>query len=80
MKLIEESYMKDVHLTISDSEGQLRELFETIKDYTQMGHSFTVVVDPGDEDYEKSFYIDGDGSDKINDIDIREVDEDDTED
>ena len=68
--------MKDVHFKISDSEGQLRELLETIKDYTQMGHTFTVVVDPGDEDYEKSFYIDGDGSDKLEELDIQEVEED----
>lgn len=76
MKLIEELSMKDVHFKISDSEGQLSELFETIKDYTQMGHTFTVVVDPGDEDYEKSFYIDGDGSDKLEELDIQEVEED----
>lgn len=76
MKLIKESYRKDIHLVVSDSEGSIRKLIETIQDYTQMGHSFEVVVDPGDSDYEKSFYIDGDGSDKIEDIDIEEIIED----
>lgn len=76
MKLIKESYRKDMHLIVNDSEGSIRKLIETIQDYTQMGHSFEVVVDPGDSDYEKSFYIDGDGSDKIEDIDIEEIIED----
>lgn len=76
MKLIKESYRKDMHLVVNDSEGSIRKLIETIQDYTQMGHSFEVVVDPGDSDYEKSFYIDGDGSDKIEDIDIEEIVED----
>ena len=76
MKLIKESYRKDIHLVVSDSEGSIRKLIETIQDYTQMGHSFEVVVDPGDSDYEKSFYIDGDVSDKIEDIDIEEIIED----
>ena len=76
MKLIKESYRKDMHLVVNDSEGSIRKLIETIQDYTQMGHSFEVVIDPGDSDYEKSFYIDGDGSDKIEDIDIEEIIED----
>lgn len=76
MKLIKESYRKDIHLVVNDSEGSIRKLIETIQDYTQMGHSFEVVIDPGDSDYEKSFYIDGDGSDKIEDIDIEEIIED----
>lgn len=77
MKLIKESAdYKNVHLTISDSEKQIQGLLEVIKDYTQAGHTFEVVVDPGDSDYERSFYIDGDGSDKLEELDIQEVEED----
>ena len=71
MKILSESnHQKEIHLNILDSEGNIQDLIETIKDYTQMGHSFEVVIDPGDSDYEKSFYIDGDGSDKIGDIEV----------
>ena len=30
-----------------------------------VGHSFSIVVDPGDSDHEKSFGFDGDGADRI---------------
>lgn len=30
-----------------------------------IGHSFSVVVDPGDSEHEKSFGFDGDGADRI---------------
>ena len=73
MKILNESYQKELHLTVSDSEGSIQDLIETIKDYTQMGHTFEVVIDPGDSDYERSFYIDGDGSDKIRDIEVTEI-------
>ena len=73
MKILNESDQKELHLIISDSEGSIQDLIETIKDYTQMGHTFEVVIDPGDSDYERSFYIDGDGSDKIQDIEVTEI-------
>lgn len=73
MKILNESNQRELHLTISDSQGSIQDLIETIKDYTQMGHTFEVVIDPGDSDYEKSFYIDGDGSDKIQDIEVTEI-------
>lgn len=79
MKILNESSQKELHLTISDSEGSIQDLIETIKDYTQMGHTFEVVIDPGDSDYEKSFYIDGDGSDKIQDIEVTEIKDEDNE-
>lgn len=79
MKILNESSQKELHLTISDSEGSIQDLIETIKDYTQMGHTFEVVIDPGDSDYEKSFYIDGDGSDKIQDIEVTEIKDEDND-
>lgn len=79
MKILNESSQKELHLTISDSEGSIQDLIETIKDYTQMGHTFEVIIDPGDSDYEKSFYIDGDGSDKIQDIEVTEIKDEDND-
>ena len=53
---------------VKDSEGQLKELIDYIKDVTNAGHTFDVVVDPGNEDWEKSFEIDGDGAFSIKDV------------
>lgn len=79
MKILNESNQRELHLTISDSQGSIQDLIETIKDYTQMGHTFEVVIDPGDSDYERSFYIDGDGSDKIQDIEVTEIKDEDND-
>jgi len=35
-----------------------------------IGHSFEVVVDPGDPDYEKKFGFDGDGSDRVLSVEL----------
>lgn len=56
---------KEITISMNDSEGNIMGLLKTISDYSKIGHSFTVVVDPGDERYEKKFWIDGDGSDKL---------------
>ena len=69
MRIFNESE-KSLQLSISDSEGQINKLLSTIQHYTSIGHSFKVVVDPDDSEYERSFYIDGDGSDKIFDIEV----------
>ena len=63
---------KKVSMTIRDNEQQIQGLLEVIESYTQMGHSFSVVVDPDNSDYEKKFYIDGDGSDRLDDLQIGE--------
>jgi len=36
-----------------------------VKETSETGHSFSIVVDPGDSEYEKSFGFDGDGADRI---------------
>ena len=75
MKIFNESE-KSLQLSISDSEGQINELLSTIQHYTSIGHSFKVTVDPGDSEYERSFYIDGDGLDKIFNIEVISEDDD----
>lgn len=60
-------------IEMNDSEGQISGLINYVKDTAALGHSFNVVVDPGDSEYERKFYIDGDGSDHI--IDFKELNE-----
>ncbi len=54
-------------ISISGDEGEMLRMLEYIKKTAGIGHSFSVVVDPG-YDYEKKFGFDGDGSFRINDI------------
>ena len=50
-----------------DVEGQLKELIEYIGENGNGGHSFSIVVDPGDEN-EKKFFWDGDGGDFLKSV------------
>lgn len=52
-------------LYCSDRDHSLRDLLKYIQKIADYGHSFGIVVDKGNSDYEKSFSIDGDGSDHI---------------
>lgn len=54
-------------VTCRDIEGQLKELIEYIAENGNGGHSFSIVVDPGDEN-EKKFYWDGDGGDYLKSV------------
>lgn len=71
--------LKDEHekhyiLTVTDPEHSLIELLSYIKQIAGYGHSFQITVDPGNPDYEKKFYIDGDGWDHIQDIAVHNLD------
>lgn len=59
---------KHIVLTVCDSEGSIEKMLQEISSVLQSGHSFNVVIDPGD--YNKSFFLDGDGCDKIYDITV----------
>lgn len=48
-----------------DVEGQLKKLIEYIAENGNGGHSFSIVVDPGDSENERKFFWDGDGGDYI---------------
>ena len=56
------------HIKCYDPDGELKGLLDCIKSYTHCGHSFQVVVDPGNSDYEKKFYLDGDGSCRVQEV------------
>lgn len=55
-----------------DADGTLAKLLEAIKKAGNVGHSFSIVVDPGDEREEK-FFWDGDGADSIQDISVNKI-------
>lgn len=57
---------KHIVLTVYDEEGTIENMLHEISSILESGHSFNVVLDPGD--YNKSFFLDGDGYDKIVDI------------
>lgn len=65
--LAEEFRLKDApgrvtfSVTARDPDGQLLALVREIKARANVGHSFTVVVDPGDE-HPAKFDMDGDGA------------------
>lgn len=52
----------------------ITELVEWIQKIGNGGHSFTIVVDPDNKDYQKKFEWDGDGSDKISKVSMIESD------
>jgi len=65
-----EEIAKDEQIVIDldDDENQLKRLLAHLQETSSIGHSFDVVVDPGDSDHEKKFFIDGDGAFRIRGI------------
>jgi ADP-ribose pyrophosphatase YjhB (NUDIX family) len=55
-------------IDLDDDENQLARLLAYIKENSEVGHSFDVVVDPSDPELAKKFYIDGDGAFRIRKI------------
>ena len=54
-------------ISTGDAPETIRKMFEHIKKLANVGHSFTIIVDP-DGDESETFYIDGDGADYIKEI------------
>lgn len=63
-----ESYNTKKFYTVEciDSDGRLKDLLTYIGENGNGGHSFDIVVDPGDKKNERHFFWDGDGADRIN--------------
>lgn len=60
-----------IELIVGDPENNILDLLKYIQSLAGIGHTFDVLIDPGDE-YEKKFEIDGDGSDHIRTIFLSE--------
>jgi hypothetical protein len=68
--------MKQIILNVIDDEDSLERMLNAIKECSDPGHSFDVVVDPDGTEEEGgnlSFGIDGDGAFRLVDIKIKEV-------
>lgn len=65
-----------ITIKANDPDGKLTQILEEIKNRGNVGHSFSILVDPDAEDGGASFGWDGDGSDSIEEISVDgEVDE-----
>lgn len=60
---------KTITVVCRDGDDTLEELLNYIKSSGNLGHSFSIVVDPKSEG-EKKFFWDGDGSDTIRSIEV----------
>lgn len=66
---------KILTIVAHDEDNNLENLLNYIKKTGNIGHSFSIVVDPEDKKYKKVFSWDGDGSDSIYEIDVKLEDE-----
>jgi len=64
---------KKITILCKDHDDKLSSLLEYIKRTGNIGHSFSIVVDPDDSKYKKEFGWDGDGADKIESIDSEDL-------
>lgn len=68
-RLFENRKLKTITIICSDVDDKLTSLLNYIKDIGNVGHSFSIIVDP-DSDDTKNFGWDGDGSDYIEKIEV----------
>lgn len=61
---------KTIVIKCFDEDDELSSLIDYIKGIGNIGHSFEIIVDPDTSDYRKKFDWDGDGGDRINDIQV----------
>lgn len=55
-----------------DYNNNIENMLKHIEKIGNGGHSFEIIVDEGDEDYEKVYYYDGDGGSRISDISVED--------
>lgn len=65
----DEDSIKTITLNTNDPYNSIENLIDCIKLIASSGHSFKVVVDPGN-DGEQEFWIDGDGPDRIERMEV----------
>ena len=59
-----------VRISKGDGANSMASMLAYIGKAAGVGHSFSIVVDPGDSEYEKTFGFDGDGSDRIISVEL----------
>jgi len=64
-KIAEQTDWSDSFSVNVRDDGDLRKMLEYIRDTAKIGHSFDIVVDPGDREYQKRFHVDGDGQFRV---------------
>lgn len=70
-------YHKIITLDVQDSYGDIEAMIRYIAGLADPGHSFSIDVDPHDNENKQTFGIDGDGSDRIKITKVECLDEDD---
>lgn len=74
-KILTEATTPDTTITVTarDPDSNLAKLLTCIKNVGGVGHSFSIVVDPDEPRglSERKFFWDGDGADRIVDIDVK---------
>lgn len=75
-KGIKDTYGSEVDVVVTVNGAYVKEfikLVSSMKMASDPGHSFSIIVDPDNKDYQYNSGMDGDGSDRIIDIKIDEV-------
>lgn len=74
-RLLQESTLhkdeKSYEIICYDNEGSLMKILEAVKSLGDRGHSCNIIIDPGSQN-ELQIYYDGDGSDRIKEIKVKE--------
>lgn len=69
------SKYKKITIVARDQGNVLEKLLQHIKKIGNIGHSFSIIVDPNNKDTKLETGWDGDGSDRIRDIKVEDVEE-----
>lgn len=68
-------FHKIITLDIQDSYGDIEAMIRYIAGLADPGHSFSIDVDPHDNENKQTFGVDGDGSDRIKIVSVEKLDE-----
>lgn len=61
---------KKITIYLDDDDKNLENLLNAIKEQSGTGHGLSIKLDEGNPDKNQNFYFDGDGSDRIYEIEV----------
>lgn len=64
---------KKIELLVRDDDNTIEDLLRFIQFYSHIGHSFEIICDR--ENTNNTFFIDGDGEDKLHILNLEEISE-----